>query len=135
MLVPLAQVLALPEVAAASPTVLAGDPDRTLVRWVHSSEVFEMGPLLTGGEFLLTTGLGLRGASTTDLARYVESMADAGLAALALELGRTFSEVPDGILRAADRRQLAVVALPRSSPIPLIGSVPQESICFDQASC
>jgi PucR family transcriptional regulator, purine catabolism regulatory protein len=111
MLVPLSQVLALPEIAAASPAVLAGDPDRALVRWVHSSEVFEMGPLLTGGELLLTTGLGLRGASATDLARYVESMADAGLAALAVELGRTFSEVPDGILRAAARRQLAVVAL------------------------
>ena len=38
-------------------------------------------------------------------------MADAGLAALALELGRTFSEVPEGILRAAERRQLVVVAL------------------------
>jgi PucR family transcriptional regulator, purine catabolism regulatory protein len=111
MLVPLSQVLALPEVAAASPAVLAGDPDRTLVRWVHSSEVFEMGPLLTGGELLLTTGLGLRGTSASDQARYVESMADAGLAALALELGRTFSEVPEGILRAAARRHLAVVAL------------------------
>ena len=111
MLVPLAQVLALPEVAAASPAVLSGDPDRTLVRWVHSSEVFEMGPLLTGGELLLTTGLGLRGTSVTDQARYVEAMADAGLAALALELGRTFSEVPEAILRAAARRQLAVVAL------------------------
>ena len=63
MLVPLSDVLALPEVAAASPVVLVGDPDRTLIRWVHSSEVFEMGPLLRGGEFLLTTGLGLRGTS------------------------------------------------------------------------
>jgi PucR family transcriptional regulator, purine catabolism regulatory protein len=111
MLVPLSQVLALPEVAAASPAVLVGDPDQTLIRWVHSSEVFEMGPLLCGGEFLLTTGLGLRGTSVTDLGRYVEAIADAGLAALALELGRTFSEVPEGILRAAARRQLTVVAL------------------------
>ena len=111
MLVPLSQVLALPEVAAASPAVLVGDPDQTLIRWVHSSEVFEMGPLLSGGEFLLTTGLGLRGTSVADLGRYVEAIADAGLAALALELGRTFSEVPEGILRAAARRQLTVVAL------------------------
>ena len=111
MLVPLSQVLALPEVAAASPAVLTGDPDRTLVRWVHSSEVFEMGPLLRGGELLLTTGLGLRGTSVSDQARYVEAMADAGLAALAVELGRTFSEVPEGILRAAERRHLVVVAL------------------------
>ena len=111
MLVPLSDVLALPEVAAASPVVLVGDPDRTLIRWVHSSEVFEMGPLLRGGEFLLTTGLGLRGTSATDLGRYVEAIADAGLAALALERGRTFSEVPEAVLRAAARRRLTVVAL------------------------
>lgn len=111
MYVPLAQVLALPEVAAASPVLLVGDPDRTMVRWVHSSEVFEMGPLLRGGELLLTTGLGLRGTSAAELARYVEAVADAGLAALAIELGRTFSDVPDGILRAARRRKLTVVAL------------------------
>ena len=111
MLVPLSDVLALPEVAAASPAVLVGDPDRTLIRWVHSSEVFEMGPLLRGGEFLLTTGLGLRGTSATELSRYVEAIADAGLAALALELGRTFSEVPEAVLRAAARCRLTVVAL------------------------
>ena len=70
-----------------------------------------MGPLLRGGEFLLTTGLGLRGTSAADLGRYVEAIADAGLAALALELGRTFSEVPEAVLRAAARRRLTVVAL------------------------
>jgi purine catabolism regulator len=120
VLVPLSHVLALPEVAAASPVVLLGDPDRTLIRWVHSSEVFEMGPLLTGGELLLTTGLGLRGASAAAHERYVEALADAGLATLALELGRTFSEMPEGLLRAAARRHLPVVSLREVVPFAVV---------------
>jgi len=120
VLVPLSQVLTLPEVAATSPVVLTGDPDRTPVRWVHSSEVFEMGPLLSGGELLLTTGLGLRGATSAAQERYVEALADAGLAALALELGRTFSEVPEGLLRAAARRRLTVLALREVVPFAVV---------------
>jgi PucR family transcriptional regulator, purine catabolism regulatory protein len=120
VLVPLSEVLTLPEVAAASPAVLLGDPDRTAIRWVHSSEVFEMGPLLRGGELLLTTGLGLRGASAAAQERYVEALADAGLAALALELGRTFAEMPEGLLRAAARRRLTVVSLREVVPFAVI---------------
>jgi purine catabolism regulator len=120
VLVPLSSVLALPEVAAASPTVLVGDPDRTLIRWAHSSEVFEMGPLLSGGELLLTTGLGLRGVSAAAQGRYVEALADAGLAALALELGRTFSEMPDGLLRAAERRHLTLISLGEVVPFAVV---------------
>ncbi|MBD8870203.1 PucR family transcriptional regulator [Nocardioides donggukensis] len=109
MLVPLAEILALPEVAAAAPHVVAGDASTCEVRWVHSSEVFEMGPLLKGGEFLLTTGLGLRGASSPDLEAYVDAMADAGLAAIGLELGRTFAEFPEALVRAARRRHVPLV--------------------------
>ncbi len=108
---PLADVLSLPAVAAASPRVVTGDPQACLVRWVHSSEVFEMGPLLLGGELLLTTGLGLRGHAPADLERYVDGLADAGLAALGLEVGRTFAEVPAAVVQAAERRRVTVVEL------------------------
>ena len=107
MLIPLPEVLGLPSFRAAGAQVLAGDPDPVLVRWVHSSEVFEMGALLAGGEVLLTTGLGLHGRTSEHLSAYVEQLADAGLAALALELGRTFFEVPAPILDAARRRETA----------------------------
>lgn len=116
MLIPLTEVLALPSFRAAGVRVLAGDPDPVLVRWVHSSEVFEMGTLLAGGEVLLTTGLGLHGRTPERLAAYVEQLADAGLAALALELGRTFFEVPPAILEAADRRHLVVLGLTQVVP-------------------
>ena len=113
MLIPLSDVLALPSFRASGAQVLAGQPDGVLVRWVHSSEVFEMGGLLAGGEVLLTTGLGLHGRTSEHLTAYVEQLADAGLAALALELGRTFFEVPAAILEAAGRRELVVLGLRR----------------------
>ncbi|GAA1503447.1 PucR family transcriptional regulator [Nocardioides humi] len=112
----LAEVLALPSFRAASTEVLHGDPERVQVRWVHSSEVFEMGALLAGGEVLLTTGLGLHGRTADHLASYVDQLADAGVAALALELGRTFFAVPEPILAAARRRGLALLAFPAMVP-------------------
>ena len=77
--VSLAEVLTLPSFRAAGTEVLHGDPDRVPVRWVHSSEVFEMGSLLAGGEVLLTSGLGLHGRTAGHLASYVDQLADAGV--------------------------------------------------------
>ncbi|MEV7431928.1 PucR family transcriptional regulator ligand-binding domain-containing protein [Nocardioides sp. NPDC092400] len=111
MLVPLEEVLALPSFRAASARVVTGEPDPVLVRWVHSSEVYEMGTLLAGGEVLLSTGLGLHGRSAEQLGSYVEQLADAGCAALALELGRSLFAVPEAMLEAARRRGLVVLAL------------------------
>ncbi|MEV7970084.1 PucR family transcriptional regulator ligand-binding domain-containing protein [Sphaerisporangium sp. NPDC088356] len=55
----LRELLSFEALRDARPEVLAGETslDR-LVRWVHSSEIYEIGSLLTGGELLLTTGLG-----------------------------------------------------------------------------
>ena len=43
MLPTLRQVLAMPSFKAAAIEVLAGDIDTAVVRWVHSSEVYEIG--------------------------------------------------------------------------------------------
>ena len=106
---PLADVLSLPALRTGAPEVLVGDAATCLVRWVHSSEVFEMGPLLKGGELLLTTGLGLRGAGDALLESYVDLLADAGVAALAIELGRTFAVLPPVIAGAARRRGMTLL--------------------------
>lgn len=111
MLVTLPEVLALPSFRAANATVVAGDTDSAMVRWVHSSEVYEMGTLLAGGEVLLSTGLGLHGRSADQLSTYVETLADAGCVALALELGRSLFTVPEAILTTARRRGLVVITL------------------------
>ncbi|ANH36772.1 Purine catabolism regulatory protein-like family protein [Nocardioides dokdonensis FR1436] len=111
MLVKLEEVLGLPSFRAASARTLTGDPTRVMVRWVHSSEVYEMGALLAGGEVLLTTGLGLHGRSASQLADYVDQVADAGCVGVALELGRSFFEVPPSMLAAAQRRGLVFITL------------------------
>ena len=54
------EVLAIPEVRAGRPLVLAGQGrlDRR-VRWVHVSELEDASGLLRGSELILTTGIAL----------------------------------------------------------------------------
>lgn len=116
MRVGLNEVLAMASFRAARTTVVTGDPESTTVRWVHSSEVYEMGPLLAGGEVLLTSGLGLHGRGASHLSLYVEQIADAGAVAIGIELGRTFLEVPEPMVEAAQRRGLCLLTFHRVVP-------------------
>ncbi|TKA13077.1 hypothetical protein FCI23_03585 [Actinacidiphila oryziradicis] len=68
-------------------------PDRP-VRWVHSSEIYEIGPLLSGGELLLTTGLGLAGADPGARRHWVRQLAARDVAGVAFEIGRSLPDVP-----------------------------------------
>lgn len=111
MLPTLDEVLALPAFVAADHEVLVGRAGDVVVRWVHSSEVYEMGGLLAGGELLLTTGLGLEGRSEDQIARYVDRIADSGCAAVAFEVGRSFLEIPPVMVRIARERGLGLVVL------------------------
>lgn len=104
-------VLAVPVVRSAAPVLLTpASTGLRLVRWVHTSEIYEIGPLLQGQELLLTTGLGLVGQSPERLRRYVDSLADKGVAGVCLELGRTFDHVPPALVERASERDIAVVA-------------------------
>src|SRR5919205_1553262 len=97
----LAEVISLDVLQRAAPEVVAGADllDRQ-VRWVHSSELAEAPYLLKGGELLLTTGLGITGRGAVGEAAYVAALAERGVAALALELGWTFPEVPPALVAA-----------------------------------
>ena len=94
------ELLELPVLRRARPEVLTGDLD-VAVRWVHTSEIFEIGSLLEGGELLLTTGLGLVREPPNRLAEYVKSLAERRVAGLVLELGRPFSLVPEVMVESA----------------------------------
>lgn len=108
----LEDLLDLPVVAAARPQVLSGAAGlHREVRWVHTSEIFDIASLLQGGEVLLTTGLGLVAAGPAQLEEYVDRLADRSVAALMLEVGRTFPTVPEALLVRARARELPVVAL------------------------
>lgn len=121
MLPTLREVLALPSFTDADAHVHSGDPDALTVRWVHSSEVYEMGGLLAGGEVLLTTGLGLHGRTAAQLTAYVDLVADAGCVAIVLEIGRSFFDAPKEMVEAAQRRGVAFVTLHAIVPFERMG--------------
>lgn len=107
-----ADLLRLPALAAARPQVRVGERlDERPVRWVHTSEIYDISPLLRGGEVLLTTGLGLVAASRDAREAYISALAHVGVAALVMELGRTFTAVPEELVAEARRQRLPFVLL------------------------
>ena len=112
MTLTLRELLEFDVLREARPQVLVGGSglDRP-VRWVHSSEIYEIGPLLFGGELLLTTGLGLAGPDAGARRHYVRELAGRKVTGLALELGRTFTEPPAEVVDEARQLGLPLVAL------------------------
>ncbi|MHA6760826.1 PucR family transcriptional regulator [Streptacidiphilus sp. PAMC 29251] len=108
----LREILSFDVLGPAAPELLCGEKglDRP-VRWVHSSEIYEIGPLLSGGELLLTTGLGLAGADAGARRHYVRELAERGIAGIAVELGRSLTEMPYELLDESRRRGLPLVVL------------------------
>ena len=85
------------------------------IRWAHTSELTDPTRWLSGGELLLTTGLGLKGSPNLQRA-YLKRLVDAGLAGLGVGLGFGFDSVPAPVLRAADRADFPVLEVPYQVP-------------------
>jgi PucR family transcriptional regulator, purine catabolism regulatory protein len=116
MLPTVADVLDLEPVKRGAPRVLvaAGRLDAG-VRWVHVMELAEAGHLLRGGELVLSTGIALP-PDPDGLARYVAGLADAGVSALAVELGsRYVRELPRALVSAASAHRLPLIVLERET--------------------
>ena len=109
----LSEVLLVPAVRSARPEVLAGAGrlDRT-VRWVHTTELVDIGPLLRGGDLVLTTGIALPDDPEA-LERFVTGLVESDAAGLFLELGRRWSVVPEALVAASERHGLPLVVLHR----------------------
>jgi purine catabolism regulator len=110
-------VLELEIFQRAEAFVVAGHAglDRS-VRWVHVGEIPDIAAFLTGGELLLTAGRGVGGKAEEQRA-YIASLADAGVAAVAIELaGRIFDRMPAAVVEEANRRGLPVIGLVREIP-------------------
>lgn len=116
----------------ARPEVVA--PATRQVSWVHSSEIYEIAPLLSGGEVLLTTGLGLVGRDDHALGAYVDAIAERGASTLALELGRTFPALPRVLVTRARERGLGLVALHAIVPFVRIARVANELLLDHEAA-
>lgn len=109
----LGEALERESLKAAEPRLLNSVADALTrpVRWVHSSEVLDIAPLLSGGELLLSGGQALALETGERQTEYVRELAARGIAALALETGPALPEVPAGMLQAAEAAGLPVIEL------------------------
>ncbi len=107
-------VLGLPPLAAGRPRVLSGDQSLGApVRWAHVVELPEIGPLLRGGELVLTTGVALPAQEAGRLA-FLRELAAVPVAGLVVELGHAFVDrVPEAMVRQAQQLGLVLVELTR----------------------
>lgn len=108
-----ADVLALPVLAAGQPQVVTGlaQLDRP-VRWVHITELTDPASFLKGGELVLTTGMPLP-EDAAGVRRYVDELTEVGAAALVIELVRRYHRPPDALVQACRARGLPLVTLAR----------------------
>ena len=105
-------VLAHPSLRSANPTVLSGqDSVDHSVRWVHSTDLYDIAGLLRGDEVLLTNGVGLVGVDEVGRRLYIRRLAERGVAGLFFEVGRTFARVPPEMVDEARPLGCPVVEL------------------------
>ncbi|GAA2468326.1 PucR family transcriptional regulator [Terrabacter carboxydivorans] len=114
----LSEILASGVLAAGAPQVVAGERavDAARVRWVHSSEVLEIAPLLSGGELLLTGGVALLALKAAAQVEYVWSLAARGVAALAVETAGSGRHLPAELVAAAEEAGLPLLELRQVVP-------------------
>lgn len=101
------------------------------IRWVHTSELTDPTRWLSGGELLLTTGMGMKG-SPAHQRSYLRRLVRAGLAGLGLGVGLGLDSVPAPIARAADREGFPVLEIPYQVPFIAIGEAVASSLAEDR---
>ena len=84
------------------------------VRWVHSTELVDPTPWLTGGELLLTTGLQLDKPKAQR--EFIERLKDRGIAAVGFGTGFAHERVPPALLTAARKLQFPIFEVPYELP-------------------
>jgi purine catabolism regulator len=103
--------LRIPALRRGAPEVLAGgDQLHRKVRWAHSCEARHVPGLLEGDELLLMTGMGLVTAAAEQRA-FVRDLVARRVAAVVLELGHVFKELPAALVQEARRQKLPLIAL------------------------
>lgn len=113
MSVTVREAIALPALAAGDPVVLGGEAGLDAVlRWVHVSEVRDIGSVLSGDELVLTTGLGMA-VSPEAADDFVRQLVEVGAAGLVVELSAAYPAVPEPALRRARQAGFPVVVLNR----------------------
>ncbi|WP_246284693.1 PucR family transcriptional regulator [Gordonia asplenii] len=101
------------------------------VSWAHAIELLDPTPWLSGGELVMTTGIALPDdvAGQRD---YVYRLADAGVAALAIDTGTTLRDIPQAIIDAADDRDFTVLRVPAQTPFIAVSRTVIDDLAADQ---
>ncbi|MEV6771332.1 PucR family transcriptional regulator ligand-binding domain-containing protein [Nocardia sp. NPDC051030] len=84
-----------------------------------TSELTEPQQWLSGGELVLTTGMGLP-LSRPDRLRYLEDLDSVGVAGVGFGVGLSHDHVPDDLVEAADRLGLPLFEVPLPTPFGAI---------------
>ncbi|MFI6704001.1 PucR family transcriptional regulator [Streptomyces sp. NPDC050509] len=114
-------------------TVHAGE-DRlsTPVLWVHASELADPVPYMEGGELLLITATTLDAADAGAMRRYVQRLADAGIAGLGFAVGVNYEHIPEALVGAAREVGLPLLGVPRRTPFLAISKAVSAALAADQ---
>lgn len=130
------EVLKHPTLAAADPVVRAGADAAawTQLRWIHSSEILDIAPLLDGGELLLTGGEALALASEERRITYVRQLAERGVAALAIETGVALPSLPSSMVAAAEAAGLPLIELRKVVPFVSVMQAINSSLVSESVS-
>ncbi|MDQ4490928.1 PucR family transcriptional regulator ligand-binding domain-containing protein [Sinomonas sp. ASV486] len=136
MSLPLSEILAGGVLSLGAPVVVGGASavGRARVRWVHSSEVLEIAPLLSGGELLLTGGAALLALKPAAQVEYVWSLASRRVAALAVETAGTGRHLPAELVAAADEAGLPLVELRQVVPFVEVAEAVNRRIVSGQVN-
>jgi purine catabolism regulator len=102
------------------------------IRWVHISELPDPTTWLSGGEVLLTTGMGLD--TPARQREFVELLADHELAALGFGVGFGHQKVPEPILEVARKRDFPVFTVPYELPFIAITEAAFSKLVNEQYS-
>ncbi|RCW46250.1 CdaR family transcriptional regulator [Halopolyspora algeriensis] len=117
MPIPLSGVLSHPSLSPAEPVLLTGrEHTARSVRWVHSSEILDIAPLLRGGELLLTGGFVLSEASPERQRRYIRELASRGVTGVAVETSEQGTGLPEALIDEAEQQGFALIQLGRTVP-------------------
>ena len=136
MSIRLQDVLNHPTLSAADPVVraAAGTAARTQLRWIHSSEILDIAPLLDGGELLLTGGEALALASEERRVTYIRQLAERGVAALAIETGAALPSLPSSMVAAAEDAGLPLIELRKVVPFVSVMQAINSSLVSESVS-
>jgi purine catabolism regulator len=135
-MITLAEVLASEPMRAADPIVQSAVPGslQHAVRWVHSSEVLEIAPLLRGGELLLSGGEALLALPATEQQDYIRSLAARKIAALAVQTAGHSEPLSEWLVAAANDSGLPLIELRAVAPFVDIAEVINRLVVNEQAA-